>query len=436
MVGSLPESQSPFVKSFSCRNCHAAVTIQNLRDSVVAICNSCHSTIDLTDPNYRILVAVNEKVNYKPSIPLGSRGRIHGSLWEVIGYLHRIDLESEYGWDEFLLFNPYQGYRWLTQAQGHWNFVTPIKERPLSYQVKQNSCYYQGETYKLFYSGKARVNRVLGEFYWRVRTNDVIEMSDYIAPPRMLSLERDSSEQNWSVSEYLETEEVQRAFNLQTLLSRPIGVAPNQPSKPAVQWTMVLKQAGILYALLFLFQLMQLISSANESAFRYVDTYSGQTKTIVTPPFELKHGLGNITLTLDAPVNDTWLSLDGDIVNEKTGENFPFTETAEYYHGYDSGESWQEGSNEKTELYSALPSGVYHLEYTMTGAGLSDTSRYVQVAPTMDYSLVLNRQVPMWSNFWWVFFLLMVYPLWCWFRKYSFEVTRWSTSDYSPYNAS
>ena len=35
-------------------------------------------------------------------------------------------------WDEYLLFNPYKGFRYLTEYDGHWNFVTPLEAMPQS----------------------------------------------------------------------------------------------------------------------------------------------------------------------------------------------------------------------------------------------------------------------------------------------------------------
>ena len=37
-----------------------------------------------------------------------------------------------YSWDEYLLWNPYKGYRWLVESNGHWVLMktlqTAVKE--------------------------------------------------------------------------------------------------------------------------------------------------------------------------------------------------------------------------------------------------------------------------------------------------------------------
>ncbi|MGN7062052.1 DUF4178 domain-containing protein, partial [Neisseria sp. P0001.S006] len=67
-----------------------------------------------------------------PLIPLGTRGKFHGDAYEAIGFQVRtIHVEGEaYSWAEYLLFNPFKGFRYLTEYNGHWNDVKPVKSLP------------------------------------------------------------------------------------------------------------------------------------------------------------------------------------------------------------------------------------------------------------------------------------------------------------------
>lgn len=441
MAGNIPNPQSPFVRAFNCKSCGAAITIRNARDSVVAVCQSCSAIIDLTDPNFKILSKARQKVNYEPFIPLGTRGKLHGLEWEVIGYLKRKDNESDYTWEEFLLFNPYHGYRWLTQAQGHWNYVVMTKEKPVSARSKlanKDQITFQEKTFRFFYRGHAEIIAVLGEFYWRAAIGETVEMEDYIHPPEMLSLEKDQSEQNWSLAEYIESEEIQRAFGLNKSLPQ-IGVAPNQPSRHQAHCQGIMRLWGVFSIVVVLLQIVHLFTSPGESAFRQTYPYrayaGGIQQPVVTPPFKLRHGLSNVSLQLTAPVQNTWLEIGGDLVNEKSGESYSFDETVEYYSGNDGGEYWSEGQGRQQDLLSSIPDGTYHLDFTAKAAGPGETSRYVHIAPDMDYTLTIFRKVPTWSNFLWAFLWLSLLPLWAWWRKQSFELNRWSNSDFSPYSS-
>ena len=67
-----------------------------------------------------------------PEIPLGTRGTWHEQPWEVVGFQRRsIDVEGiRYSWDEYVLFNPYRGFRYLSNYEGHWNDIHTVRELP------------------------------------------------------------------------------------------------------------------------------------------------------------------------------------------------------------------------------------------------------------------------------------------------------------------
>ena len=78
---------------------------------------------------------------------------------------------------------------------------------------------------------RRRPTSSLGQFPWRVRAFDVAGVSDYIAPPLLLSAERTDEETTWSLGEYtpgarhLEGVRAARAAR-----RAPVGVFANQPS--------------------------------------------------------------------------------------------------------------------------------------------------------------------------------------------------------------
>ena len=67
------------------------------------VCESCHAVLDAKDPNLRILQTFGKIVaSDPPLIPLGSRGKIRGSEYEVIGFERRsIEVDGiAYQWHE------------------------------------------------------------------------------------------------------------------------------------------------------------------------------------------------------------------------------------------------------------------------------------------------------------------------------------------------
>src|SRR5437867_167225 len=124
------------VRSLTCPKCGAPLTVRAGDLTVTVVCGHCHSVLDAKDPSLKILQTFEARVRPAPRIPLGTRGKWRGELWEVIGYqIRTITVEGiEYSWSEYLLFNPYEGFRYLTEYQGHWNDVIVLKTLPKTYK--------------------------------------------------------------------------------------------------------------------------------------------------------------------------------------------------------------------------------------------------------------------------------------------------------------
>lgn len=64
-------------------------------------------------------------------LPVGSKGRFENFLYEVMGFTVKEENKYHYQWREYLLFNPYRGYAFLSEYDGHWNFVWGVENGPL-----------------------------------------------------------------------------------------------------------------------------------------------------------------------------------------------------------------------------------------------------------------------------------------------------------------
>src|SRR5262249_5670060 len=143
----------------------------------------------------------------------------------------RDDDGSSYSWDEYLLFNPYHGFRYLTEYQGHWNFVTPLEALPVRKPIgTRPDVVLYGRRFRHFSGVHARTSFVLGEFPWRVNVGERVPSDDYVDPPGILSSETTDDEVAWSQGEYMPGAEVWKAFALPGAAPKPIGEFLNQPS--------------------------------------------------------------------------------------------------------------------------------------------------------------------------------------------------------------
>lgn len=427
--------KKPPVKTFSCTSCGAPVSVKALGQTVAVGCQSCGAVIDVTDENYRIISEAQQKIKFHPAIPLGRRGVLHGVKWEVIGFMVRTDGTGAYSWREYLLFNPYKGFRWLTEYKGHWNYVITTRKNPTSFG---DSATYLGKTYKLYNRGEAVAFYVIGEFYWRVKVGETVKVDDFIAPPEILTREVSPEEEIWSIGEYIEADTVYAAFKPDTPLPPKMGVAPNQPNLMGASVKDIWKYAVIFTGAIFVIQLITLIFCKNE--FVYHNGFTMMTSKAVdklaTPAFEVKGGTTNLEFTLEAPVDNSWIDLDIELVNERTGEVREFAHGVEYYHGRDSDGYWSEGGQKKTELLSSVPAGAYHMNIEATVPLPQPQSFGSSSKPPVRYfELTLRSGVATWSAFVLTLMAVLAYPLTVLLRKASFEVQRWEESDFSPYQS-
>lgn len=433
-AGSPPEPKKPYVKTFSCTNCGASVTVKYPGESIAVACDSCHSTIDITDPNYKILSYYLNKQTYKPRIEIGSRGKLFGRLWEVTGFVVRCDHRTRYAWEEYLLFNPYYGYRWLALAEGHWNFVESIKRIPdvSSFSrpnVRGSQASLEGRRYKIFYSGLAETLYVFGEFYWRIAVGDCVDMADYIDPPNMLSREGDKAEVVWSQSTYVEPKEISRAFGKNVSLPTRSGIGPNQPTVWSTVWKHTTTSWAIFLLALTAIQFYHITTSPNLTVLEIPYSFPSNKKRpdITTPVFDVKTELQNLKIIFKAQVDNSWFWVGGELVNDKTGESYPFERSVEYYHGVDGGESWSEGGTQQDVLISRLPAGRYYINMDTESGGFKDLTPH-------SFTVIVKRGVTTFSNYIWALIFISLFPTLAWLIQRSEEVTRWSQSDFSPFD--
>jgi len=343
----------PQVKALNCPQCGAAITLRSFQQAVTVVCESCHSILDAKDPNLTVLQQFKAATNeLKPMIPLGTRGKLRGTDYEVIGFQRRSIFSDgvQYDWHEYLLFNPYKGFRYLSEFQGHWNDISVCKAEPTVDHRLVDRANYLGEFYRHFQTADATTSFVLGEFPWQVRVGDPVLVTDYVKPPRLLAYEKDkkSGEVTGSIGEYIYGKEIWQAFKLQGQPPEPIGVFENQPATNTVSLKQVWGTFFLLCACLLGLLIMSDLFSSNKVVFSA--TYqlgSGAPKgeaSFVTDIFELKGRESNVAVLTEANVSNSWIYLNYALIDQDTGRAWDFGREVSYYSGSDSDGSWTEGS--------------------------------------------------------------------------------------------
>ena len=412
-------------KVFACPACGGTITLNAVGHTIRAFCAHCGSTIDTGDENFRIVDRAHKKLPVS-TIPIGSTGALQGKRWQVIGFMKKHDQASNFSWDEYLLFNPFYGFRFLIAAEGHWTLMKVVKQTGMDMPGLQK-IEFDGSEFSLFHRGVAVVDAVAGEFYWRVQKGDKANVADFIAPPRQLSTETCDDEITVAIGDYIQPKELTRAFGLKSRLAKPIGVAANQPSPFASTWRAVHSTYLLSLLVATVVQLAFVTFAKNEVVtLEHFTVAAGATdKTIATQPFLLASGIANVEVETETAFQNHWLELGLSLVSESADQSYNGSQVVEYYSGSDSDGTWSEGTQRETTLIPSIPGGQYRLLIDPD----SDLLRANQPAA---FTVTVRRDVPSWINYLVAVLVATLYPVYLGLRHFSFEKRRWSESNFAP----
>lgn len=410
------------LKAFACPGCGAPLSTHS-KDIQCIACASCGAIVDTSNENLAIISKVRAAEKVTPQLALGNKGRLRGDDYVIIGFLRRkTSIEGlTYEWDEYLLYSDKQGFRWLTQSEGHWNFAKAVAGLPRVENGSHPSVNYLGKEYKHFQSCNAAVAYVIGEFYWKVKQGDTAECADFVAPPLMLSKESTANEIAWSISEYLPEADVEATFK--TTLPEPIGIGPNQPA-PSTGSGGFWKMFALLSLIALILQFGFVVAAKNQRVIQHSLTLAPNeaTQSWTSEPFSIDGRRSNVAIRNKANINNSWVYLDLALINTSTGTVYKVGREVSYYTGRDSDGSWSEGSPSDEAFLSDIPPGQYVLEVDAEATNNRNDTLFTDVA--------VYRDVPVWANFWALELFLLMFPLWALWRGASFEIKRWAESDH------
>ena len=430
------------VRSLACPACGGTIAMRAAGYTVTLACEYCGTLIDATDPDARIITRYHE-VQAFLAIPLGTRGTLRGVEWEAIGWVQRADGWAT--WEEYLLFNPYAGYRWLIAQNGHWSFGAMLTAAP---RRDGADAIVAGRRFTVFYSGNsARVLRVAGEFYWRVKIGETVRATDYVRPGAMLSLEQDDRERSWTLNEWLSGKEIRAAFDVPPPPAWLPGITPlaHQPS-PFVRRIKGWWPIGAVAFLALLLMLSLFGATMQPQRFSLSVTPDGPSVSQTFGPIVLPLGRQAMTVEAHTPgVEQGWVDIDVSFVNRKTQDSYDAYALNEHYAGQDSDGYWSEGDRSQTLKVASLPAGAYDLvvdaqahHWGSSGSFAFDPSSGAYKSdgrPPVEVVLTVSRGARFLSNFWLAALMILVPPLLMLLFHILFENARLAQKDGAPADA-
>ncbi|WP_324671185.1 DUF4178 domain-containing protein [Hymenobacter sp. GOD-10R] len=429
---------NPPSAELQCPHCGTTITYYDVQGSSFYACPHCHWFFEHEgESRPKLLYQFQDVPRIGPPLPLGSKGVLHGEEYRIVGFMVRKEARTPARWAEYMLFHSKTAsYAQLSVFEGHWMFIKPAERSYKVNQADSRRAYVEAEddTYMLYNRYSPRVLFAIGEFDWNIREDEELSVHEFVAAPYMLVEERKPNKLiDWYKAEHMKAEQVALAFGVDKYaLPDPIGVgaiepAPGQKTWPTLRnFTLFLALIVVATQLLLLGLkperqvLSQQFHSRLDASLPATATAGGEA-VIVSTSFQVD-GPAAISVQLRSALDNQWLELPVSVINEKTGQSYEFSKALEYYHGYEGGESWSEGSQEQEATLGKIPTGRYHLNIYPTS----------EVGLDLPIYLTVSQQSSLHSNAILLLLALLIYPGIQYWRRSYHEQQRWENSDYGP----
>ncbi|MBO9713726.1 DUF4178 domain-containing protein [Sphingomonas sp.] len=426
---------APAAQALSCPACGGTIELRAAGYSVSVGCQYCSSVLDVSEPAVRLITRYAEEA-WGLDIPLGTRGTIEGVEWEAIGHMRR-SIDGAYPWQEYLLFNPYHGYRWLVNANGAWSFGEMLAVNP-DY-VTYDTLGVGGQNFTRFFAdSSASVDSVVGEFYWQVRVGERVEGADWVRPGWMLSRESNGNEVSWTLLELLDARVMKAAFGVDA--PRNPWPPPPHASSPHGPWVRQGVLIGIAVALLLMLVTVFLSGSTQLAQGALPIAADGHDQTATIGPIVLGGAYQRVNIRAQVPkLENGWVDLDYSLVDRKTQQSYQAYAAAERYSGHDSDGYWTEGSRGAQVAVATVPAGTYDLVVDYKGNVWGATYDYLLQGPSQGWmardnqpeiAIEVSRGGLFFGNLILALIILFLPLIWGAYRHLRFEQARQGQSDF------
>ncbi|TNE84345.1 MAG: DUF4178 domain-containing protein [Deltaproteobacteria bacterium] len=348
-------------ETIRCASCGAPFELPATPDPVeTAACPFCDALLEL---DHAQSLVVGKRRDRAPgfTLELGDAAELFGHRWEVCGRIQYT--EGRWASHEYLLFHPTAGYLWLEHDDGHWLFSRRAPTGPALRALAGN---YWGDevdcgekVYKLASHGSGYVDYVDGAFPWRVRLQDAHEYWLLVRPPYTFTVEKSGTDDGGEIEHFegswLETGELMAKFG-----KSPEWTVERHPAmpNPYAPWLGTAVIAALLVVINLVAALGTAVSGQEIASFHVLSNETDAS----SPIFRIEPGTRTLGVTFEAPVDNSWVYLDAELVDAEEEEvEAAFGEEVGYYHGVEGGESWSEGSRSSHRVFRAVEPGAYRL---------------------------------------------------------------------------
>ncbi len=349
-----------------CPNCGGSVPLPRQGEPARTVgCPFCDSILHLEGNEARVAAKNAEK----PPFPfnIGDRAELLGQTWEIIGRL--LYREGRYQTREYLLWSEKVGYRWLEESDRHYTLFRPTASGPALAEVRRLSPKSRidigGTRFLFFERGSTKLDYVDGALPWQATVGDLNHYYDFIAPPRLYSMEvTPDQELERFIGEYIPPKTVYEAFGRPGRYLRPAEAGAAQPNPVgALSWMTAL--VGGIFCLLNLCLALLTLGDGDP----LVDiSASGFSEELESEPFVIPEGTAVLGIHISTGADNSWVYATTELIEADSELSVGAVGSeVSYYHGTEGGESWTEGSRSSHRYVKAPPAGEYQLLAELEG---------------------------------------------------------------------
>lgn len=181
-------------------------------------CPSCGSEVDIQGERASVLGQheAQQASSLRFTLANGSQATIDGKVWTIIGLLGwEEDKDRSSRWNEYLLYEPQQGFRWLTETSDGW-WLGTLMDIWVD-QVTPEYALWGNKSFTASYPAySAHISYAAGAFPWRARIGDSVTLHEYESSDgnTLLASEQSRHELTWSQSRRISNEELARWFGI------------------------------------------------------------------------------------------------------------------------------------------------------------------------------------------------------------------------------
>ncbi len=406
------------VRAVNCTQCGAPLQLNGGHRVRSLSCGFCGAVLDAKD-EYKVVKQFKEI--QRPSMPLelGMQGKIKGIEFTIIGVVQYRDSEG-YAWLEYQIFSPTHGYHWLVFSEGHFVFSRRVREAPEVSAIQKTTFKAKDMTFKVYESYLATVYFVEGELTYVAEVGDTASVTEGICPPYSFSRERTDTEEEFQFAEYLDREEVYRAFGVDEIPRRPRNIHACQPYVASPS-RLSFSRLGLWFAIPTVIIALAVFVLGGGSRLL---TKRFSTQEVLngaySEEFQVSGKNSMMALKLSSDQDNAWAWYDISVVKDEQPIAI-LSKGISYYHGYEGGESWSEGSRSARAYFTLADPGTYRFYVEGTGGTGNNGNQPQNRGVTFDLyeDVIVSR---------YFFILALVFlgaALWEPLVRHRFDAKRW-----------